>query len=328
MRRKRCGCGKLICFDSKDEAISFILSPHGTEIGVVRSYHCEVGNTYHVTRKKSYYADSIESLEVELHRDMATVKEMVVQYVRDKYRTSQGTEYKCSVSEVREVLTAKPSFTYTESSISVAVSTLTREGVVTKLDERAKVNGRRGGMPSYLFTLTEILEEVTKPQPATINQKKEETVSVPTQPKKPNPVTVAANPFDKVNSQLGEILTKLNGLVNGYSEIVKRPSNTDNSEVMDLLRVIADEMRNNNSATPVRIADAVNDRLQDLGIENSFIYRMREEICEATDREARWVVENIAIPEGVSNSDDYRAGIKEGIKLAAELGISLKVTEE
>lgn len=261
---------------------------------------------------------------------MVSVREQVIDYIKIKYRTSG--EYKCSVSEIRKALTAKPSFSSTPSSISVAVSALKSEGTLTALDEKDPERKGKGGMPSYLITLTEILEEITSPK-----IEKEKMTKVPAQ------VTVATNPFDKVNSQLGELLSKVNGLATGYSQSVELMQAIRNalmqeeSHTLNAVSALREELRNPPGLNIQILSDEINARLSDFSRNDSFIYRVREELYDRVDKtedkllnevtRLLQAIDSISVPSSVANADDYKAGIREGIKLAAELGITLKSSE-
>lgn len=264
---------------------------------------------------------------------MVSVREQVIDYIKIKYRTSG--EYKCSVSEIRKALTAKPSFSSTPSSISVAVSALKSEGTLTALDEKDPERKGKGGMPSYLITLTEILEEITSPK-----IEKEKMTKVPAQT---TSVTVATNPFDKVNSQLGELLSKVNGLATGYSQSVELMQAIRNalmqeeSHTLNAVSALREELRNPPGLNIQILSDEINARLSDFSRNDSFIYRVREELYDRVDKtedkllnevtRLLQAIDSISVPSSVANADDYKAGIREGIKLAAELGITLKSSE-
>jgi hypothetical protein len=282
---------------------------------------------------------------------MATIKNLIVEYITDKYRTTKV--YKCSTIEIREALTKNPQYLGTRSTVSPTISALKRDGILTELDEKVSREGK-GGTPSYYFTLTSILEEVTNPS----NQKEEKNVAndkVPAQPKQP-PITVATNPFDKVNSQLGELLSKVNGLATGYSqsvELLQAIRSALTQEESHTLNAITDlkntldpnpfiegvrELTKSGNFPSLVDADAINDRLQDLSRDNSFIHAVRMEMDDRIHKTEERLTNEVTkiihtlnalpVPSSVANTDDYRAGIKEGIKLAVEMGLMTKSQNE
>jgi hypothetical protein len=162
--------------------------------------------------------------------------------------------------------------------------------------------------------------------------------------------------MDKISSQLGELLSKVNGLVNGYATIVNNNtaqqalnSNQHNKLVEVITEGITEVIKNQQilrndgqshfeelksiasghvTVDGDKLADLVNARLQDLKFENSLIYQIREEMDNVTERRlgqyTDLILEKIQVPSTVSNSDDYKEGIKAGIALAAEMGLTIK----
>ena len=279
---ENCACGKKGIFSSKEAAWGF-LNRHKEYTHLSNVVACsQVSDIWHVTSKVSSKQTRLSLLERELHAEMATVKEQVVEYIRVKYDTTG--EYKCTTSEIRKEFEKKGI-----SNVGVAITALRKAGVLTDLDEK---DPTRKGPPSYKFALTEILDDVTNPK-----KKDTKPVTVPSQ--KPAPIPV--NPFDKVTGQLNLILTQLQGLSTGYSDLVRA---TPNKEFIASL------------IDYERIANAVNSRLGDLTKSDAFIYRVREELED--------LVKNIKVPSSVANPNDYREGLKEGIRLASEMGLQVK----
>lgn len=291
-------CGKKFIFKTPQEAEKFLLTPRAIDLGLVRTYRC--GNIFHVTsrRRTGGSPSKFYNLELELHREMATIKEWLIDYMSTAYKERNVVEF--APAELRQKFTkSRPSSN--PDSIHTAIYQLKKDGIVVDLKKNV-IPGKKGNF----ITLAMILEKETEPM------SKKPTPTVPAQPtkeepKKPSPATLSANPFDKVNAQLQELLTKVNGLAQGYSELAQRTS-VHSVEI---------------SGTAA-LAEAVNNRLTDLVDENSLIYRIREEVSTITDAESKWIVENISVPEGVSNQDDYRAGLKEGIRLATELSLTIR----
>jgi predicted transcriptional regulator len=384
-----CLCGKKGVYDKKqkaEDALDRIFAQGGKGLSGVVKCHLQPG-IWHLTSKIGNNHHRFSALERELHVVMSVATDFVTDYIKKKYERSRGTEYKCSSREIMRAATesSKP---LTSNNVSTAVYKLKKSGILTELDELDKSG--KGGRPSPLFTLTSILDEITNPknEGETKEMAKDNNESkVPAQGK--TPLTVAANPFDKVNERLELILTQLTGLANGYSELAKRPSGGSVDAVANLLERLTNTLAQEESASlnaiqdiktliqreasTVRVAlantgnrsadvsipadavaEAVNQRLGDLRKDDAFIYRVREELDDAggkTDKHITaqfnrvdnklqilfeaWkkdqhaladMIKNISVPSSVANADDYRAGIKEGIRLAAEMG--LKVTGE
>lgn len=277
---------------------------------------------------------------------MATMQERVIQYMRDKY--NESGQYKFSGTEVIDFAISK-SPTSSRATISALISTLKSKDIIVDLKEQVP-GGRKN---QTYFALAEHLEEVTKPQSKPEEApkseapvaKKEEVKPVtkdsPTSTKLPS--QVAVNPFDKVNSQLGELLSKVNGLAKGYAELVERKPSSD---VLIMLQAISDKIDNSEvSATSImgkldriaelaskpiiaddKLADAINARLQDLTKEDSLIYRIREEVADQLTDTEQNILNGIKLPENfgtLSDEEKYQKGIKDGIRLAAEMGIIL-----
>lgn len=290
---ENCACGKKGIFNSKEAAWGF-LNRHKEYTHLANVTPCSQDpSIWHVTSKVNSSRTKLSLLERELHAEMATVKEQVVEYIRDKYDTTG--EYKCTTSEIRKEFEKRGIF-----NVSVAISALRKAGVITDLDEK---DPTRKGPPSYKFALTEILDDVTNP-------KKKDTKPVANDKPAPTPV----NPFDKVTDQLNLILTQLQGLSTGYSDLVRA---MPNKEFIASLK---------SAGEPIdyeRIANAVNHRLGDLTKDDAFVYRVREELDDRIHK-LEDLVRNIKVPSSVANPNDYREGLKEGIRLASEMGLQVK----
>jgi hypothetical protein len=90
------------------------------------------------------------------------------------------------------------------------------------------------------------------------------------------------------------------------------------------------DLRQEIKKAPVRVevpasavAEAVNIRLSDLGHDDSFIYRVREELDERISKTEK-LISSVQVPSSVANPNDFREGIKEGIRLAVEMGLTVK----
>lgn len=278
---------------------------------------------------------------------MMSIREQVIQYIKDKYRRTG--EYKCTTAELKEYI-AKRGGNYSINAVSTAIYQGKKDGNITELDGTPAGSAKN----ARYFTLTEILEEVTKPKSnITITQGEEMAEKkVPTQPSKGTPITVAANPFDKVNEQLKLISTQLQGLATGYSDLVKASSEQTNltrnvdaryDQLLSLLNsavtgINREESFSLNAINDLKqeikqvevpasaVAEAVNARLSDLRRDDSFIYRVREELDDRIHKTEENIQQHITnmlasiqIPSSVDNPNDYREGIKEGIRMAVEM---------
>lgn len=384
-----CLCGKKGIYDSKqkaEDALNRIFTKGGTGLSGVTRCHLQPG-IWHLTSKIGNNQHRYSALERELHVIMSVATQFIIDYIKNKYERSRGAEYKCSSRELINATKDKHKAPMSQGTLTSAIFKLKKEGILTELDE---LDRSGGGRPGKMFTLTTILDEITNPKNE--GEKKEMAKDnnenkVPAQGK--TPLTVAPNPFDKVNERLDLIVKQITGLANGYSELANRPSGGNVDEIANLLERLTDSLTKEESASlnavtdlkqliqressTIRVAiantgnrsvdvsipadavaEAVNQRLGDLRKDDSFVYRIREELDDAggkTDRHIKeqanrvdnqlkilfeaWkkdhdaiadVLKNISVPSSVANADDYRAGLKEGIRLAAEMG--LKVTEE
>lgn len=385
-----CECGKRGTYQSQkqaDDALKKIYKMGG--IGPKGTVKCNiVPGIWHLTSKVGNNQQRYSALERELHVIMSVATDFIIDYIKHKYERSRGAEYKCSSRELLNATKAHHKAPLSQGTITSSIHKLKKDGTLTELDE---LDRSGGGRPGKMFTLTKILDEITNPKKnegETKEMAKDSNENkVPAQAK--TPLTVAPNPFDKVNERLDLIVTQLTGLSNGYSELAKRPSGGNVDEIANLLERLTNSLAQEESAslnaitdlkqliqreastTRVEIvnlgnrsftvtapadavAEAVNKRLGDLQQDDSFVYRIREELDDAggkTDKHITaqfnrvdnklqilfeaWkkdhnaiadAIKTIQVPSSVANADDYRAGIREGIRLAAEMG--LKVTEE
>ncbi|MGS2592218.1 hypothetical protein [Streptomyces hebeiensis] len=174
----------------------------------------------HVKQRMSK-EDQLSVLQEELNSAMAIsnkVKTTIIDELKKLYK-DKGI-YKVTSEILLSHFKKYPGLA-SEQYLRQQISVLKTEGILQDLGE--VITGSNGRKLKY-FALTEILEEVTSP-------KKEIEVSK-TVPNQASPITVASNPFDKVNSQLGELLSKVNGLSNGYAELVQNKQNLDDVEHM------------------------------------------------------------------------------------------------
>jgi hypothetical protein len=349
-------CGKSI-FRTEEEAKQFIKFS-STHKGF---YICELSKTYHVTKQsggkryKAYGSRRFQfnprRLMKELQRDMAkkTLSQEIIQYMEGMY-TKQKV-YKISSKMVTEFIhSTRP--TLNRNHIASEISNLKKKKVIVGIDE--KVPDQPG---AFYFALASVLEEVTKPTDGNI-----EVTKVPAQ--KPTPPV--ANPFDKVFSQLELILTQITGLSKGYTELVQTVNNVEDNnklhassqskllahyyetlnghigegiaELVKNQQIIRNDGQSHfeelkeiaSSHVTVdgdKLADVINKRLGDFKLEDSFIYRVREEVYERSTTPIDSLhtrldeIEELWKKFATNESDDYKRGIKDGIRIAVEMGI-------
>jgi hypothetical protein len=270
-------------------------------------------------------------------RAEVNASEAVVAYLKKLYKRD-GT-YKVTSRRVADYFEKNhPEFKRT--TVRQTITALKTKGEIIDLDE--KVEGVPG---AKYFALSSVMDEVTKPAAKEEAKSVEKKIHVPKQ----SPLTVAANPFDKVNSQLGEILTKLNGLVNGYANIVDNYTAQQaldsgrHNKVTELLEVLVKTVHTTQSdklsdisiaLTEIKelasshvtvdgdkLADVINARLQNIRFEDSFIYALREEFAPIADMITAHCVSSEPSSPPVENSSDFKEGIKVGIALAVEMGL-------
>ncbi|MFE1145216.1 hypothetical protein [Streptomyces rochei] len=345
LHHDHCICGKQMIFDNEQQAYAYIKSRQGIRLGLVSYYRCEEANKVHVTSKLPKNERTLlNTVERELKKEMATIKDFVIDYMQVAYRSKNQVEF--TTTELKKAY-AKKFPNLNANSVATAVFALKKENIIVDLGK--PVPNMKNGKATF-FTLVKIMDEETNP----VSKK---TVAVPSQSqptqeaKKPTPNFVAANPFDKVHTRLDEMLTIVKGLAQGYSEMAKQtPGISQAQTILDntdkILKEVRAEAKSNSNAyveimntlhskstAPVEIkadviADAVNLRLTDLTKEDALIYRIREEVAAITDAESKWIVENIQVPEGVSNQNDYREGIREGIRLASEMNLVIRKVKD
>lgn len=344
MKESKCpSCGKKFLFDSKEEAEAFLLTERAKRLGLVRSYKCNGGTSFYHVTKTTFFSvkgnprtqQSFALLELELRREMATLKQWVIEYMATAYKEKGVVEF--TSSEIKDAY-AKAFPKKPIDSIYGTIGFLKKDGIIVDLNKRVP-----GTSKGSFFTLTKIIEKETNPvskRPTPVNVPAQPTVKE--EPKKASPVTVAANPFDKVNTTLAELLAKVNGLIQGYSELVQKTPNVDVtvdfSEIKEMLSkhesasyqrhvaLFENLGKKQPSVHSVEIggaaviAEEVNRRLRDTTQEDTLL----NDIYHIMSINTSDIISKVAIPEGVSNQDDYRAGLKEGIRLATEMNLAIR----
>jgi hypothetical protein len=174
-----------------------------------------------------------------------------------------------------------------KATIYSALSSLKKTGDISNLDE--KVPDQKGAV---YFALNEVLDKVTDP-----NAKKEVMASIPQQASTEQVISLAT-----VNDAYNTILAKLDGMAKGY---------TENTKVLG-------ELRANSKSYPEAISyDVVGQRLDGTmeSWSESIVERIVKHIGETT-------------PSSVVDvqGNDYKSGLKDGIRLAAEMGLIVPKT--
>jgi len=331
-------CGKAI-FSTEREAKFFVKitkKVHGY-------YLCKLSNTWHVTKhhvknplKSPYYGSrrfkfDPDRLMRELKQDMTkvTLGKEIIEYMQDMY-TKQNV-YKISSKMVTEFIqSVRP--TVQRNHIASEISALKKTKVIVNLDE--KVPDQPGAL---YFALSSVLDEVTKPA----------EVFEETENNEVSEVKPVANTFDSVNAQLADIMTKLEVLDSGLKLHGKsleihhnEMSNQYNSQTRldkhywETTRKDIEELKTVASSHVTvdgdKLADVINKRLGDLTLDDSFVYRVREEIENYKLRNAfdhdpiqRRLdeIEELWKRFAKDESEDYKRGIKDGIQIAVEMGI-------
>jgi hypothetical protein len=225
----------------------------------------------------------------------STLANIIISYMDSEY-TAKGVQKFSTIMILEHVQTIKKS--WTKAHVMSEISHLKRDGVVVNLE---KIPDGRGAV---FFTLASILEQETAPtKSVTIPAQTTKSSSldgnnVMTEAKQVATPATAPNPFNKVNTQLEQIISQLNGLAQGYSELAQRPN------------------------TPVDV-DGIIAGLTNLNESSSLVYAVREELWNNNEELIKDFAKLISTVDG---SEDYKRGVKDGIKLASELG--LVVTKE
>lgn len=318
-----CYCGKLLTFRSEDDALAF------RSISTKRFTHAHICNSntgyWHLS---THGAGKLKNLERELHEEMAnnpkTIRQRITDYMWDSYQRNKTTEFSSQMvifAVQQEYPSAK------KPNIMQEISKAKKDGAIVSL--KKPVPDQRGAV---YFTLSRILEAETEPDNVTETVKAE----VPTQ-SKPIPV----NPFEAVNKKLDD----LKGIL-GNSEItldkedfdklasrIEAKLNISNAQILKELQELKTDTRHIKeiASTHVtvdgdRLADVINARLGNLKLEDSFIHKVTystDLLTERMQRMADTLAELKGVPSTVSNSSDYRAGVKDGIRMALEMGLKI-----
>ncbi|MFE1915006.1 hypothetical protein [Streptomyces anandii] len=327
-----CVCGKLNSFSDKKSVWEW-LKEIGCELRMQPVACAKKIGIWHATSKGNSGYMKLKRLEEELH-SMATIRERIIKYMEDEFKDTNGKHYKFAAVDISSEL-ARKNPTIARGTVAAQLSGLRKDGTITQLE---KIPHAPGG--ARYFALTKHLDEITKPEENEPETVKEKEIKVGEE-KKVTPA-VHANPFDKVNSQLGDILTKVNGLANGYGQVVefqqaqRKAIESINSYTngaaelissalkgeFDSIRKRLDEIKSIASSHVTvdgdKLADVINARLQDMRREDSFVYRVRDEVMDG--------IEKIEMPDDYSSLTDeekYKQGLKDGIKLATELGLKI-----
>jgi hypothetical protein len=232
-----------------------------------------------------------------------TLSQVIIEYMEESYE--KDLLYKFS---------SKMVFEYCQT-IFPKIGKTHVYGELTRLKKLGKITNLGEQVPDQrnatYFALSSVIDKITTP-----DKKSDGNKVMSVESPKTTPATVASNPFDKVNSTLGEILAKVNGLVNAYTEVTQDLRGLRKSTVSSSIETTLDI---------ANLAEVINDRLSDLTKENSFIYRLRDDTGEFIDELKKDLPEEIIklLPQLDYGSEDYKRGIRDGIKLAVEMKLNL-----
>lgn len=321
-----CECGKKLKFLTQEDADAYI-EANKWRVDFKGSHRCVSGQNYwHVTTHINNANQRFSLLEKELHEEMAnnakTIRQRILDYMWDSYQRNKTTKFSSSMvvfAVQQEYPQAK------KPNIMQEISKAKKDGLIVSLKE--PVPDQRGAV---YFTLSRILEEETNPNVT--------ETEVPKQTVKPIPT----NPFDKVYEKLDGIKEALDSSeVNLDDDAFDKLASELESKLVDKFgaiigRLEAIERRVSDHVTVDgdKLADVINARLQNLKLEDSFVYTIREEVDNVTETRIGGYtdlilerLQNLAelkgIPSSVNDADDYKRGIKDGIRLAVEMGIKL-----
>lgn len=352
--QRKCVCGKLYSFNTEDEAIVFALSDFTVGLSLNGAHYCKDGEVWHATSHQSNSRYKLLMLEKELQRAMATIRESVIDYMEFWY--AKKNQSKFTSAEVIEGVRRKHPTT-AKSTISAAISGLKGgdNPLIMDLGIVERAPGTAGARTKYIGLVKHIdAETAPKIEPVKEEKVKPVAKSEVTKPEVKLPSQVAANPFDKVNSQLGELLRKVDGLSNGYAQVVEYQNmqrsaletlvanHPASEEIYDLLKIVQDEQRAvltaiKDSEVSLDIAD-IKEIRKVVNEENSVLLKAVEStVINQNDKQYARIltrldgnledikdfVDKIQIPENVNSSDDYKSGIQAGIRIAIEMGLQL-----
>lgn len=290
------------------------------DLNFVNPHQClEVPDRWHLTTTINSGYNKLRLLESELHKEMAnnpkTIRQRITDYMWDSYQRNKTVKFSSSMvifALQQEHPSAK------KQNIMQEISKAKKDGIIVSLKE--PVPDQRG---ATYFTLSRILEEETEPS-VTVPK-----VELPAQSEKPK--VIPTNPFDKVHEKLNGITKAIeNSEVNIDEEDIKKISETVLSSLGEQIHTLFGDIVNRiNEVKQIasshvtvdgdKLADVINARLKDANDEGSLFFAIHKSIVYEADR----ILEEVNIPEGVSNPNDYRAGIKDGIRMALEMGLKL-----
>lgn len=344
-----CMCGKALF--NEDEAKLVVKSKSYLR----RYYLCKLAPEqyqYHVSKnkaaninhgpKKSLYFRPARVLR-ELKEDMSAannqLRQAIIDYMKREYERDGTIKH---TSESITKATLKKRSTWHKQSVMSELSRMKTDGLVINL-EKGPGNSVYVGSVKLVEKATEpkSTPTVSIPSPAVSTENGNSAVTVKTK----TPAEIAANPFDKVNSQLDTILSMLSGLAQGYSEIVKSnavPSTAtvDAVTMVGELNAFINDKTDPNSLV-MRIQDMVQGMRKDIAADIGHLDRaITSKLGPSVDTDA--ITRALAIKldranlnlsdafrdninrliASVDGSDDYKNGIKDGIKMAVELGLT------
>ena len=213
---------------------------------------------------------------------------------------------------------------YSKARIATTISVLKKENLLTQLDEVVP-----NGNNARYFARTDILDKVT--QPAKKEEVSEEMTKVPNQvSSKP----AATNPFDSVNAKLATISNQLEEFKERFEsdvpaftpeDITKAITNQTLRDYGDILKRI-DEVKR-----PEQLTEAISSRIVDHY--NEILSRVDSSLSNAmlaygeSFNDTLGEIHSHLKSNSNSLTDDYQRGLRDGIRMAVEMGLIFRNRE-
>jgi hypothetical protein len=322
-----CACGKKKSFLTQEDADYYIEAR--PDMHFVGSHICPASTgVWHVTTHIKGAPSRFKYLEKELHTEMAnnskTIRQRITDYMWDSYHRNKTTEFSSSMV----VFAVQQEYPHAKKpNIMQEISKAKKDGIIVSL--KKPVPDQRGAV---YFTLSRILEEETEP---TVTEVKPE---VPKQSK-----AVPTNPFDSVHKKLDEIYTQIDSLSKiipgGFLSVEEKLRLKEQTEYALIRGEVVSALKSDTNPVTIainelksshvtvdgdKLADVINARFQNLKLNDSFIVKLDEQTDSVIDRRLGEYTDIILDRlDKLTDSDDYKRGIKDGIRLAVEMGIKL-----
>lgn len=296
------------------------------------------------------YAQINATKEEDMAVETQSLTKAIVKYMEGLYR--EKDVYKVSSKMVVEAFSHQA-----KTTVMAQLSGMKKAKIITTLDE--KVPDQKGAV---YFALTSILDQITAPKKEEVSEEVSKVTSVPEQPNRPKVTPIVANPFEKVQAQLEAINTRLSGLAQGYADLARATefkSLFNSEEFRAFSRALEEAIENQNKALlknldttitenhnllsqkisqqpkTVKVdVQAIVDEFFDLDNEEAFVYRVRDELIDSllkqlekndnhTPESIMAEFQNLHRHLNEMEASDYQRGVRDGIKIAAEMGLKL-----